>query len=365
MSDISRNEWDIDFLVFHVKVGKNAYKRRDLKGTMDSLTAIKLIGFFRNLSKLSNPQPQGSKMSTVSNVVLPKEKKVRVKKADVAVPAAVPKSPSPTKAATPKKESTPKPASDSEEKPAKEVKPRKPTLSAKYTKFVVFGYSVVNALVASSLIADEQRDAAYAQIKLMDSVEDQTAFYSGFLTNLSASGKAMKKFVNDKKKPPKEPKVRKPRAKKADSDSEPKAPKEKKPRAKKEAKSESESESEAKKEPKEKKPRAKKSVTVESDANVDLISNLVNAAQADPIPSPVEVPAPAPKAKKETKAKAKKEEPVPSPVPVAAALEAEAEDEDEDEVIQTRETVIDGESFLIDQDGNLYDTVSHEFVRKL
>jgi hypothetical protein len=183
--------------------------------------------------------------------------------------------------------------------------------------------------------------------------------------------------VNDKKKPPKEPKVRKPRAKKADSDAE---PKEKKPRAKKEAKAESESEA---KEPKEKKPKAKKSVTVESDANVDLISNLVNAAQADPIPAPVEAPAEAPKAKKESKAKepkakepkakepkakepkakAKKEAPAAPVVEPTPALEAE--DDDDDEVIQTRETVIDGETFLVDQEGNLYDPETHEFVRKL
>jgi hypothetical protein len=306
-------------------------------------------------------------MST--NVVLPKEKKVRVKKADVPAPA--PAVESPKKVSTPKP-ATPKPQEETEKK---EVKPRKPTLSAKYTKFVVFGYSVVNALVAAGLIPEDQLDSAYAQIKLMDSVEDQTAFYSNFLENLSASGKAMKKFVNDKKKPPKEPKVRKPRAKKADTDAESKAPKEKKPRAKKEAKAESESESETKKE---KKPRAKKSVTVESDANVDLISNLVNAAQADPIPAPVEAPAEAPKAKKKSKAKepkakepkakepktkAKKEAPAAPVVEPTPALEAE--DDDDDEVIQTRETVIDGETFLVDQEGNLYDPETHEFVRKL
>jgi hypothetical protein len=330
-------------------------------------------------------------MSTVSNVVQPKEKKVRVNKKTAApVAESLVKAESPKKAApathvaeSPKKAApatpvyeSPAPVAPTEEakKPAKEVKPRKPTLSAKYTKFVVFGYSMVNALVAAGLIPEDQVDAAYAQIKLMDSVEDQTAFYSGFLENLSASGKAMKKFVNDKKKPPKEPKVpkeRKPRAKKADTDAEPKAPKEKKPRAKKEAKVESDSEP---KEPKEKKPRAKKSVSVESDANLDLISNLVNAAQADPIPAPVDAPAEAPKAKKEPKAKepkakepkakAKKEEPAPV-VDLTPVLEAEAEDDEDDEVIQTRETVIDGETFLVDQEGNLYDPESHEFVRKL
>jgi hypothetical protein len=273
-------------------------------------------------------------MSTVSNVVLPKEKKVRVKKADVAVPADVPKSPSPKKASTPKA-ATPKsetPKSDAEVE-KKEVKPRKPTLSAKYTKFIVFGYSMVNALVAAGLVSDEQIDAAYAQIKLMDSVEDQTAFYAGFLENLSASGKAMKKFVADKKKPPKAPKAakeRKPRAKsepkapktkeaKSEPESESEAPKEKKPRAKKE-KADSDP-----KAPKEKKPRAKKNVTVESDAATDVISNLVAAAHHNP----------------------------------------SHDDDDDDDVIHTRETIIDGQPFLIDQDNNLYDPSSHAFLRSL
>jgi len=300
-------------------------------------------------------------MSTVSNVVLPKEKKVRAKKVAPVV----------------EKAETPKSDSESEEK-----KPRKPTLSAKYTKFVVFGYSIVNALVAAGLIPDEEiKDLAYAQIKLMDSVEDQTAFYSNFLENLSASGKAMKKFVNDKKKPPKVIKEKKPRAKKvkadSESESESKAPKAKKVKAEPEPESESEPISE----PKAKKPRAKKSVTVESDAKVDLISNLVNAAQAEaPVDAskkesktktkePKETKAKEPKETKtkepketKTKTKAKKEE--PTPVPVAPVLEAEEEDDD-DEVIQTRETVIDGETFLVDQDGNLYDAETHEFIRKL
>lgn len=294
-------------------------------------------------------------MSTISNVVLPKEKKVRVKK--VTKDADVPAVPVPVEAPV---------QSDSEEK-----KPRKPTLSAKYSKFIVFGYSVINALVAAGLVSDEQVDEGYAQIKLMDSVEDQTAFYSNFLENLSASGKAMKKFVNDKKKPPKVVKAKVKKVK-AESDSEAE-PKEKKPRAKKvKAEPEPESESEPVSEPevKVKKPRAKKSVTVESDANVDLISNLVNAAQADPIPAPVEVQTEAPKKEAKTKKEAKKakkeaKKEEPAPVPVAPVLEAEEEEDDDDEVIQTRETVINGETFLVDQDGNLYDAESHEFIRKL
>ena len=309
-------------------------------------------------------------MSTVSNVIISKEKKVRAKKAaPVTEKPATPK-PATPKSATPKS-ATPKPATpkseaegEGEGEGEKPVKIRKPTLSAKYVKFVVFGYSVINTLVASGLVSDEQLDAAYAQIKLMESVEDQTSFYAGFLENLSASGKAMKKFVNDKKKPPKVPKERKPRAKKADKESESESDvKEKKPRAKtadKETKSESDSEvkekkprakksqsdsevkekkprakkSESDSEVKEKKPRAKKTVTVESDASSDVISNLVAAAT--------------------------------NPSNLLDTHPHHDDDDDDDEIVHTRETFIDGHAFLIDQHNNLYDTLPpHPFLRTL
>jgi len=65
MSDISRNEWDIDFLVLLGKVSKKAVKKGggrrglEIRRISDDLgsPAIKLIGFFRILSKLSNSKP--------------------------------------------------------------------------------------------------------------------------------------------------------------------------------------------------------------------------------------------------------------------------------------------------------------------
>jgi hypothetical protein len=112
---------------------------------------------------------------------------------------------------------------------------------------------------------------------------------------------------------------------------------------------------------KERKPRAKKETTVVSDAACNVIAELTSAALA-PEPS---VPATdtKPKAtKKDTKPKASKKDDTPL---VTAAAQDDDDDDDDDDVILTRETVIDGKPFLIDQRNNLYDPVSHAFLRQI
>jgi hypothetical protein len=250
--------------------------------------------------------------------------------------------------------------------------PRKPTLPAKYQKFMVFGFSMLRSLQESGALSEEALEAAYsAQLKLFGALDDQTAFYQGFLDGCSAQTKVMKKFVADRNKPP-----RKARAKK---EQDPDAPK------------------------KERKPRAKKEVTIVSDAADNIIAELTNAALEVPVvadsdvkvkkpraprkpkadaaaPSAVDViPQPVAPIKdaKETKSKATKskatKEPKPKAsaktvAPVATVLTNDADhddDDDDDEVILTRETVVDGKPFLIDQHNNLYDPVSHAFLRQI
>ena len=59
---------------------------------------------------------------------------------------------------------------------------RKPTLPAKLSKFLVSNYSLIQALSAKGLLTDENVEAAYAEIKLFSTVEQQTEFYdSSFL----------------------------------------------------------------------------------------------------------------------------------------------------------------------------------------
>jgi hypothetical protein len=242
-----------------------------------------------------------------------------------------------------------------------EKKARKPTLSAKYSKFLVSNYSIIQMLQAKGLLSDEAVETAYTEIKLFNSVEDQSAFYESFLESSKATGKTMNKFVTQRLKPPKAPRAKK----------------ERKPKAEK---------SEADAQAKPKKPRTKKETKVADDTKQDLVAQLVEAANA-PMPAaekvqntPVQVVAEAKEApgapKKEKKPRAKKEakdkeekpkekkprgkkakaEPV-----VEAAAPVVAEEEEEEE-IHTQEIKIGDDTYLIDGDNNLYSVETHEQV---
>ena len=258
--------------------------------------------------------------------------------------------------------------------PAAEKKakaPRKPTLSAKYSKFLVGNYNMIQMLSAKDLLTDEAVETAYSEIKLFDNIEDQTAFYEASIEGSKATSKAMKKMVSQRLKPPKAP-----RAKKAKKEVDPNA------------------------QPKAKKPRTKKETKVAKDTEQDVVAQLVEAANAPmtPVGSPpaIEAPAtpvkkvrkprakkvaaevapvalvfgedkeeeaaPAPKEKKPRakKAKAKAEPaPTPTPTPVEAVVE---NDESEDEEIHTQEITIGNKTFLIDTENNLYSIDTHDQV---
>jgi hypothetical protein len=241
-----------------------------------------------------------------------------------------------------------------------EKKARKPTLSAKYSKFLVSNYSIIQMLQSKGLLSDEAVETAYTEIKLFNSVEDQSAFYESFLESSKATSKTMKKFVTQRLKPPKAPRAKKDRKPKAE-----------KPAA----------------EAKAKKPRTKKETRVADDTKQDLVAQLVEAANAPMPPANEEVNTPVhdvvaqakeapgapvkkekkPRAKKDSKAaedkpnekkcRAKKVKEVPKPVVQAAAVE-----EEEDEEIHTQEIQIGDKTYLIDGDNNLYSVESHEQV---
>jgi hypothetical protein len=284
--------------------------------------------------------------------------------------------------------------------------PRKPTLAAKYNKMLVFGFSLVESLRAKGVFSDELVEQVFAELHLMSPLDDQVSYYESVLSQASANAKVMKKFIAAKNKPVKEPKVRKPRAKKTVTvqsdasdddviqnlvDAARNETKEKKPR--KNAK---------KAEVEETKPKGKaKKAKVETEAPAAAAPPAAAPPAAAPpaaappaaAPPAVEEPRPKGKAKKakveeapvveepKTKAKAKKvkaETPVldspapavepPKPKPKAKKPEPEPvvqDDDDDDEEILTKETTIDGQLFLIDQNNNLYDPVSHQFIRSL
>ena len=280
-----------------------------------------------------------------------------------------------------------------------EKKARKPTLSAKYSKFMVFGYNFVQSLRASDILNDEGLENAYAQLKMFDTVDTQSEFYEQFLSQSGESGRVMRKFIVQRNKPPKAP--RKPRAKKAATTTEPTT-------------TETTTTTETAKEKKPRKPRTKKTTEVVQDTQNDVISEIVAAANADPLENiAVETTEPAVKEKKARKPRAKKAtepssenkteedfakeeqermkrkallakmaaatpekkstEPVKTPekkaprAPKKKKVETQVEvtpplvesEELEEEEIVTQEIVIGGETYLIDGDNNLYSTQTH------
>lgn len=256
-----------------------------------------------------------------------------------------------------------------------EKKARKPALSAKYSKFMVFGYNLMQSLRASDILNDEGLESAYAQLKLFDSVDNQTEFYEQVLNQTKETGRAMRKFITQRNKPPKAPR---------------------KPRAKKAATSEAPVETE-KKEKKPRKPRAKKTTEVVQDTQNDVVGEIIAAANADPLEGISNAPVVTeekpkktrkPRAKKETTTevappkspekkdivevktpdapkkkgrKPKKTETVVDNTP-PAVVEATVQEELEEEEITTQEIVIKGTTYLIDDENNLYSVQTHEEV---
>ena len=263
-----------------------------------------------------------------------------------------------------------------------EKKEKKPTLSAKYSKFLVFGYGFVKSLESQGVINAEGVETAFAELKLMSSVEEQTQLYESFLAQSKETGKVMRKFITLRNKPPKAPKA---------------------PRAKKTAKKSESSDAD------EKKPRAKKTSRVENDSENDLVSQIVTAANTvDTAPgkskeekeaekaaakaakeaeklAAKEAKAAAATEAKEAKAaaataakEAKEAEKLAAKVAKAAAKvtnasekkganaepaeELQVEETEEEEEIHTQEIVIGGKSYLLDEENNVYSVDTHEQI---
>ena len=279
-----------------------------------------------------------------------------------------------------------------------EKKARKPTLSGKYSKFMEFGYSLVQSLRANDTLNDEGLEAAYSQLKLFEGVESQTEFYEQILGQSKETGKVMRKFITQRNKPPKAPKEkksRKPRAKKEEVKVE---VQEGAPVVVEAKEGEVPPVAEAK-EKKARKPRAKKTTNVVQDTQNDVIGDIVAAANADPLVNVAEEKVAEatkeekkkggrkPKAKKEEgevtpeakvdekapgapkkarKTKAKKEEvktEVANTPPVnVETVPAELEEELEEEQITTQEVVIGGTTYLMDDENNLYSIDTHDEI---
>jgi hypothetical protein len=289
---------------------------------------------------------------------------------------------------------------------AKEKKEKKPTLSAKYSKFLIFGYGFVKSLEAQGALNAEGVEAAFAELKLMSSVEEQTQLYENLLDQSKESGKAMRKFVTLRNKPPTAPRAKKPRAKKSAAEPATATAAHETPPAAAAAATPPA--------PKVKAPRVKKAALVENDTDFDLIGQIVAAAntvEAAPTKTKEEKEAEkvaakegkdaeklAAKEAKEAKKVADKAAKEAQKVTDKAAKEAQKvtdkaakeakkvtdkeakvaakttetipnlpKEEEEEEVVEeeeihTEEVVIDGKTYLVDDENNVYSVDTHEPV---
>lgn len=240
-------------------------------------------------------------------------------------------------------------------------KERKPTLSDKYSKFLVSNFNLIRLLESQGVLSQEGVEAAYSEIRLMSSIEEQCEYYEAFLAAVKGSKgnpgikSQMKKFVTQRNKPPKVPRAKK----------------ERKP---KEQVVETAPTDETKPK-KERKPRAKKETKISDESTNDVVAELVEAANSS-MDETVEQPLVEP-VKKARKPRAKKEAAVVEAPVVEALVEEPVEAKktkksktkkveeptsQEEESIHTNEFVLDGKTYLIDSDNNLYDINSHEEV---
>jgi len=116
----------------------------------------------------------------------------------------------------------------------KVVKEKKPSLPAKYAKFMQFGFFFVSSMKDSGVIDDASAATLLDRLCTFSSVDQQQEFYQVWLDSAKESNKAMRKAIAAAKKAALPPKTKKPRAKKVVDPSDPSSQeKPKKPRAKK------------------------------------------------------------------------------------------------------------------------------------
>jgi hypothetical protein len=92
----------------------------------------------------------------------------------------------------------------------KEKAPRKPTLPAKYNKFLAFGVWFSDQIVEKGLLDGANREAIHNALQVFSSLDEQTAFYDDFLkTQVSPTLKSVRKMVQKHNRPPRAPRAKK------------------------------------------------------------------------------------------------------------------------------------------------------------
>ena len=244
--------------------------------------------------------------------------------------------------------------------------PKKPSLPAKYIKFLSFGFWF------ASRLEPEARDAFYQQFKLFSSLEEQSEFFQTYLDEASASNKIMRKTIANHNKPVK---TRAPKASRkpskpvaaetddliatliADANGEPIAPPAEKPKKTRKPKSDNPDDKPKKtKKTKAEKPVAETLVPETVVPETVVTETVVETVVSEPVSEPAK--------KKTTKAKVEK--------PKADKPKKERKDkttvqeqppvDDSDDSIQAHIVQLNGSQYLMDYESNLYDINSHEKI---
>jgi hypothetical protein len=261
-------------------------------------------------------------------------------------------------------------------------KEKKPSLSAKHSKFLVFGYWFTQQLLDKQLLSDSQ--SALELLTLFSDVSAQTTYFQTFLDELKSSTKDMKSSLKAHNKPPPKSKAKPAKSDNAES---------KRGRKKKDVVVVHDKQDELvaelvaaaneqtilepvlkrkyNRKPKNAEPvESTVEATVETPAQILINSDLDNyvlqctiadmrraATVEAPVEAPVETKKKASKEKKEKAPKEKKEK-----APKKSKTVQQPILEEEEEEIETKPITIGDAQYLIDSDLNIYDIKSHENI---
>ena len=277
-----------------------------------------------------------------------------------------------------------------------EKKMRKPSLPAKFAKFIQFGYFFVKQYNAMDGVTPIDETSFLDKLHLFDTVDNQQAFVQSFFDDAKNINKTIRKLVQAKVKADA----------KAAAPPKVKATRVKKPKADVATDSTADGSADGSAEPS-KTSRRKKKIAVVPDVQDDLINELTSLANNTALPTiqPTSQPTTEPTTKTEKKPKAEKKPKVEKPkaeskpkvekpkvekkpkaqkktltqtqpetqtqtqtlptnhIDLQPELQHELDDNDND--IITSPIIIDGKQFLIDDSNYLYDFDYHHTVGKL
>jgi hypothetical protein len=257
-----------------------------------------------------------------------------------------------------------------------EKKMRKPSLPAKFNKFIQFGYFFLKQYNDMDGVTPIDENSFLDKLHLFDTVDNQQAFVQSFFDDAKNINKTIRKVIQAKLKADKKAAA---------------PPKVKAPRLKKSVATDS---AETTIEPTTKTSRRKAKIAVVPDLQDDLISELTSLANNTDIPTTnTATNTDIPKAEKKTKTdkpktdKPKTDKPKAEKKPKADKPKAEKKpklsktdkeplncsnnidnidniDNDDNEIV-TSPVIIDGVQYLVDDSNFVYHFISHSLIGKL